>query len=74
MPKMTPDDLAAAAYHLRCALQTLEQEKRHSSFDISAKTILSVLKRELDAKMGIAIQASRNPAGSDSFRLPAGAC
>ena len=62
-PRMTSEDLALASYHLECAVEKMEQ-RRLSSFEISAKSLLNVLKRELEAKVQLATHGSRELVGA----------
>lgn len=54
VPFMAPDDIASVVFHLRSGLLVLERQKRLTASDLSVKTTLGVLHKEMQAKLEVA--------------------
>lgn len=59
---MSPDDIASVVFHLNAGLSVLERQERLTALDLSVKTTLGVLQKEMQAKLNV---AERLPQWSD---------
>lgn len=60
---MSADDLAAVSFHLRTALAVFERQRKLTPGEISAKSVLAILLREVEAKAGLAEATIEQRAG-----------
>lgn len=51
---MSPDDIASVVDHLSSGLSVLERQERLTALDVSIKTTLSVLQKEMQVKLRVA--------------------